>query len=81
MYFTESLPHQLADLLWRICVGLQITPTQYETAKQHYTAVGRWLEADGSLLQTLAPSIYPQGSVLIGTTVRPQKRKIGRAHV
>ena len=74
MYFTESLPHQLDDLLWRICVGLQITPTQYESAKQHYTAVGHWLEADGSLLQVLAPSIYPQGSVLIGTTVRPQGR-------
>jgi len=63
------------DLLVRICVGLQLTKTQYEAAVQHYTAVGEWLGAVESPLARHRPKIFPQGSLRIGTTVRPLGRE------
>jgi hypothetical protein len=59
------------DLLTRICVRLQLTPTQYADAVAHYTAVGKWLSAPDSPLAQFYPQIFPQGSLRIGTTVRP----------
>ena len=57
--------------LERICVLSELTPTQYRNAEEKYKAVGTWLAAPGSALAPLAPVIYPQGSMLLGTTVRP----------
>ena len=74
MYFTESLSMRLDDLLQRICAKLEITPTQYQVAEERYRAVGSWLDAEGSRLHAFRPEIYPQGSVLIATTVRPMGR-------
>jgi hypothetical protein len=64
---------KLAGVLERICQALELSDTQYQLAKDRYEAVGRWL-ADGSdyLLRDL--QIYPQGSVSIGTTVKPLGR-------
>jgi hypothetical protein len=61
----------LNDLLIHIAVSLQLTPTQYRDAVRHYEAVARWLNAPDSPLARYAPSIFPQGSLRIGTTVRP----------
>lgn len=62
---------RLDQILEWICRKLQLTPTQYELAKKHYEAVGRWLEQEGSLLAAYHPVIYPQGSLPMGTTNRP----------
>lgn len=62
---------QLDDLLERICEKLQITQTQQETAKQRYEGVGEWLSSEESALAAADPRIYPQGSLRIGTTVKP----------
>lgn len=59
------------DLLTRICVRLQLTHTQHQEAERHYTHVGEWLGAAGSPLAPFKPEIFPQGSLRIGTTVRP----------
>lgn len=61
----------LDDILIRICIALQLTPTQYEDAKTHYHAVAKWLAAESSPLATLSQEIFPQGSLRIGTTVKP----------
>jgi hypothetical protein len=61
----------LDDILIRICIALQLTPTQYEDAKTHYQAVAKWLAAEGSPLSAISQEIFPQGSLRIGTTVRP----------
>ena len=60
--------------LERVCVQLELTPTQYKDAEQKYGAVGKWLLDTGSPLAIYDPEIYPQGSMLLGTTVRPQGR-------
>jgi len=66
----ESL---LIGALEQICQTLELTPTQHEAARDRYNAVGAWLaEADSSLLRTL--TVYPHGSIALGTTVKPHGR-------
>ena len=57
--------------LERICVLSELTATQYRNAEEKYKAVGAWLAVPGSALAPFEPAIYPQGSMLLGTTVRP----------
>lgn len=62
--------NQLVGILERLCEALELSATQYETAKKRYEGVGEWLAAaDEPLLRTL--SIYLQGSTALGTTVKP----------
>lgn len=45
--------------------------TQFERAEQSYDGVTNWLAADESPLSGFDPLLYPQGSLLLDTTVRP----------
>jgi hypothetical protein len=64
---------QLVGVLERLCEALELTPTQFELAKQRYEAAGAWLAASPDpWLRTL--SIYLQGSTALGTTVKPLRR-------
>jgi len=60
--------------LTRICTLSELTPTEFRNAEEKYRAVGRWLAAPGSLLAIFDPDVYPQGSMLTGTTLRPYGR-------
>jgi len=70
-----ALPSNRAEWLdrhlVRVCILSELTPTQFRNAEEKYHAVGDWLAADGGLLAVFAPEVYPQGSMLLGTTVRP----------
>jgi hypothetical protein len=60
----------LAALIESVCQSLEISPSQNQLARQRYEGVGDWLaRADDRLLATIA--IRLQGSVAIGTTVKP----------
>ena len=72
--FPSDQDSQMDDLLRRICDQIQLPPSRYQLAVDRYEAVCRWLEADGSGVAPFHPSIYPQGSMRIGTTVRPVGR-------
>jgi hypothetical protein len=50
---------------------LDITPAQFQKAKDHYEAVGNWLAKEGSPLHEYSPEIYPQGSFRLGTVIKP----------
>lgn len=50
---------------------LDITPVQFQKAKDHYEAVGNWLAKEDSLLHKYTPEIYPQGSFRLGTVIKP----------
>lgn len=63
--------NQLDTLLFEICEELQLPPYRYNQADERYQAVSEVLEAEGSPLSPFRPSIYPQGSMRLGTTVRP----------
>src|SRR4030042_7011506 len=68
-----GISNQLDDLLDRVCERLQISSSQQKQAEERYAAVGKWLSDDKSILSLIDPQIYPQGSLRIGTTVKPLK--------
>ena len=59
------------DLLFEICQELQLTPSKYKLAEQRYKLIGEMLCAAQSPFVDDDPSIYPQGSMRLGTTVHP----------
>lgn len=71
MLAIETPATLLDELLLRICSKLQLTPTQQAMAEDRYLAAGRWVAAEGSPLYRYNPQIFPQGSLRIGTTVKP----------
>lgn len=58
-------------LLQLTCLNIQLTPTQVKSAEEKYGAISKWLGEKGSPLLECAPTIYPQGSLVLGTTVKP----------
>jgi len=60
----------LQGILELICQQFELTPTQRQLAEERYEAIGRWLsDSPDSRLKTAL--IYPQGSIRLGTTVKP----------
>ncbi|MBA3973394.1 MAG: hypothetical protein C0504_04140 [Candidatus Solibacter sp.] len=70
-FFTDDAQAQLDDLLMLVCEELQLAPTRYRLAVERYGAVSRVLEGEGSPFHGIPLSVYPQGSMAIGTTVHP----------
>lgn len=65
---------QIAGILERVCQEIELTDAQFELAKSRYEAAGGWLaEASEPLIR--GAEIYPQGSVGLGTTVKPLDRE------
>lgn len=62
---------ELSQLLMDLAEELDVPPSKYEEAADHYMAVGDWLNAEGSELARFGPVIYPQGSFGLGTAVKP----------
>jgi len=60
-----------AKLLERIAEALDLTPAQYAMAITRYESVGRHLNHPNGSLAAFSPSVYPQGSFLLGTVIKP----------
>ena len=58
-------------LIDRILADIELTETQYKEAKTSYEAVAAVLNKNTALIAQFRPSIFPQGSMRLGTTVRP----------
>jgi hypothetical protein len=65
---------ELVGILEAFCEQLELTETQRKSAEEKYSAVGKWLN-QGGIMMIYDPDIFAQGSIMLGTTVRP----IGRA--
>lgn len=63
----------LDDYLNRICEEIQLRETQFNTAVRRYTAVGKHLTEKETALERLSPAVFPQGSMLQRTTIRPMR--------
>ncbi len=60
----------IVELLDQLCQQIEITDTQFQTAKDRYETVGAWLcDSNIKLLKDI--HIYPQGSIALGTAIRP----------
>ena len=62
---------QASNLLAVMSEELDIPDSKYEDAVSKYEAVGKWLGASESPLCQYKPEIYPQGSINLGTVVKP----------
>ena len=65
---------ELSLVLEILTSGLQITKTQYDRASTAYDSITGWLGEDGSPLAGFDPLLFPQGSLRLGTTVKPLKK-------
>jgi hypothetical protein len=68
---THDFTASLDDLLFEICEDIQLSGTRHDQAVQRYETLGEVLESEASPFRLLSPKIYPQGSMALGTTVRP----------
>jgi len=68
--FTESTELLLNDLLMRICAEVQLDDGRHQHAERSYLAVAKLLE-EHPLVRGLDPTMYPQGSMQLGTTAKP----------
>jgi hypothetical protein len=62
-------------LIDKIIAEIELSPTQYATAKRSYEAVAEVLNKEESSIKIFHPSIFPQGSIRIGTTIKPVERE------
>lgn len=69
--FSQSFTAGLDELLYMVCEELQLTAARYDLAVERYNTLNRVLESPQSPFRYLAPQIYPQGSMALGTTVKP----------
>jgi hypothetical protein len=75
MNFNDPLLRQIANyspldiMMADVAVRVQPTPTDYQTAVDHYAAINVWLDRTGSPLQGRVEEFYPQGSFAIGATI------------
>lgn len=56
-------------LLADIAVRIQLSPTDYLLAVQHYLAISEWLDGSDSALHGRVQLFYPQGGFSLGATV------------
>jgi hypothetical protein len=56
-------------MLVDVAIRIQLSPTDYQLAVDHYHAINEWLEREGSSLAGFVRDFYPQGGFAIGATV------------
>jgi hypothetical protein len=61
----------LDSLLFEVCENLQLSPTQHQKAVDRYSAIARTLDGPNSPFNQIESNLYPQGSMRLGTTVKP----------
>lgn len=68
--FSAYKRNALVQALDRLCEEFELSTSRYQQAQERYEAVGEWLAGshDSFLSKAL---IYPQGSIALGTTVKP----------
>lgn len=59
------------SFLEEVAKSIDISQSQYDEAVAKYTSIGEWLDRPDSTLNKFDPEIFPQGSFLIGTAIRP----------
>lgn len=71
---TESRPEFIDEILHRICADLQLSAGQHQNAEDRYNTIGELLQ-DREPTAAFDPRISAQGSMLLGTTLRPEGRR------
>lgn len=61
----------LDSLLFEVCENLQLSPTQHKKAVNRYKAIAETLDGPNTPFSHIESNLYPQGSMRLGTTVKP----------
>lgn len=75
MYNIRSNEARLDDLLNRMAENLQLDKKRFEKMETAYRAVSEWIENDEGFFKKVEFEIYPHGSALAGTTVKPTSKE------
>ncbi len=69
-YLRQIASYSIIDvLLADVAIRIQLSPTDYQLAVDHYHAINEWLERDNSILRGCIRDFYAQGGFAIGATV------------
>jgi hypothetical protein len=69
-YLRQIASYSTVDvMLADVAIRIQLNPTDYQLAVDHYHAINEWLERDDSPLKGCVRDFYPQGGFAIGATV------------
>jgi hypothetical protein len=69
-YLRQIASYSTVDvMLADVSIRIQLSPTDYQLAVDHYGAIHEWLERDDSPLFGLVRDFYTQGGFAIGATV------------
>ena len=69
-FLREAASYSVLDvLLADVAVRIQLTPTDYQTAVDHYEAINDWIDREESPLHGRVQLVYPQGGFKIGATI------------
>jgi hypothetical protein len=69
-YLREIANYSAIDvMLADVAIRIQLSPTDYQGAVDHYHAIHEWIERDASPLFGFVLDFYPQGGFAIGATV------------
>ena len=67
--FTPIHTHE--EYLQALANATSLTPAEMQKVVDRYLSVGGFLDRDGSSIKGFNPRVHPQGSVLLGTAIRP----------
>jgi hypothetical protein len=67
----NDIVSQYNKLLENLSNELDISESHFKQAEERYKAIGRWLLREDSTVTEYDPDIYPQGSFLLGTLIKP----------
>jgi hypothetical protein len=62
---------QMSTILDLMGEDLDLSPTRYADAEAKYKAVAQWLARPDSAVARFNPDLYPQGSIRLGTAIKP----------
>ena len=67
--FTPIHTHE--EYLQALANATSLTPAEMQKVIDRYQSVGGFLDRNGSSIKRFNPRVHPQGSVLLGTAIRP----------
>ncbi len=70
----ETIPQQLGTILGYLADELDVPEALYAEMVRKYDHLGSWIRADNAERFRTDSEIYPQGSVRLGTMIRPVKK-------
>src|SRR5712671_5755821 len=68
-FLRETASYSVLDIMLAdIAVRIQLTPTDYQKAVDHYEAINEWIDREDSVLHGRVQLFYPQGGFMISAT-------------